>query len=88
MFDCKILRQQLFRVEAHCYSYNYFLYVSVILIALAISFCFLTILCLLFAVGKEYQEKQKYEPKPTKIYVETGGDDVVDINDNEKVPMS
>lgn len=59
------------------------------MIALYMSFCFFTILCLLFAVGKTQDEKkQKYEPKPTKIYVETGGDDVVDINDNEKVPMS
>lgn len=59
------------------------------MIGIYIGFCFLTIAVLIFAVGKDEEEKkQTYEPKPTKIYVETGGDDVVDINDNEKVPMS
>lgn len=54
-----------------------------------IIFCFVTLAALLFSVGEApVEKKQNYEPKPTKIYVETGGDDVVDINDNEKVPMS
>lgn len=89
MFDCRILRSQLFKLNNHCYSQGYFLSASIILIGITIIFCFLFILVLLFAVGAAPEEKkQNYEPKPTKIYVETGGDDVVDINDNEKVPMS
>ena len=51
---------------------------------------FLTTLALLF-IGTEENPAEKYEeyqPKATKIYVETGGDEIIDINNNEKVPLS
>lgn len=58
LFDCKILRAQVLRLENHCYSFGYFLYISIIMIGIYIGFCFLTIAVLLFSVGKDEEEKK------------------------------
>lgn len=63
---------------------------SIIVTAISLAASFLTVL-LLLCTGEETNPAEKYEeyqPKATKIYVETGGDEIVDINDNEKVPLS
>ena len=51
---------------------------------------FLTVVALLFASKEENpaDEYDEYQPKTTKIYAETGGDEIIDINDNEIVPIS
>lgn len=51
-------------------------------------FCFFFLIFLNFSTGEEDQEEKKPNPKPEKAYTDTVEDDVVDINDHEKIPIS
>lgn len=84
--DCRILRNDFLRLEDACYDPIYRLYVSLVLIAIMFTFCLLLQICLCYSFNdKDEPEKP---PKPAKPYTDTVEDDVVDINDNEKVPIS
>jgi len=45
------------------------------------------LICACYATGKD-EEEEKPRTKPEKPYTDTVEDDVVDINDNEKIPIS
>lgn len=84
--DCRILRNDLVRLEDACYDPIYYWYVSLVLIAImaVLAFFYFIFLCLGLAKGEDKPKKQK----PKKPAQDTIEDDVVDINDNEKIPMS
>lgn len=84
--DCRILRNDLIRLEDACYNPVYKWYVSLILVAIMLVFVFLFWLCLLFGLSKGEEKPEK--PKQRKPVQDTIEDDVVDINDNEKIPIS
>lgn len=75
------------RIEDACYDPIYRLYVSLILIAIMMILCFFFLICACYATGKD-EEEEKPRTKPEKPYTDTVEDDVVDINDNEKIPIS
>lgn len=84
--DCRILRNNIIRFEDACYDPVYRWYVSLVLIAIMLVFAYLFLLCLWLGLGKGEDKPKK--DKPRKPVQDTVEDDVVDINDNEKIPIS
>ena len=73
-------------MEDACYRPIYHWYVSLILIAIMLVFVYLFLLFICLGLGKEEEKPKK--PEPRKPVQDTVEDEVVDINDDEKIPMS
>lgn len=83
--NCRILRNDLVRFEDACYDPVYRWYVSLVLVAIMLLLVFFFWICLCLGMPEGGEEKK---PEPRKPVQDTVEDDVVDINDNEKIPIS
>lgn len=61
--DCRILRNDLVRMEYACYKPIYRWYVSLILIAIMLVFAFFFLLFICLGLGKEEDKPKKPEPR-------------------------
>lgn len=86
--NCRVLRNDLIRFEDACYDPIYRWYVGLVLIAIMLLVVYFYFLLLCCGLGKQEEKPKKEKPAPRKPVQDTVEDDVVDINDNEKIPIS